>query len=61
MPDTRPELSADYERLLRLLRDRADSYWRDAVAFREDGDLHASVAYKMIAEELRRCAQEVSQ
>lgn len=45
--------------LVRVLLDRAESYSRDARTFREDGDLHAAVAYSMIAEELRRCVQEV--
>jgi hypothetical protein len=64
MPDDaapdRPEVQqiAEY---VRLLRDRADSYWRDSAVFQEDGDLHAAVAYKMIAEELRRCAEEMDE
>jgi hypothetical protein len=45
--------------LVRLLKDRAESYWRDAIVLREDGDLSMSTAYKTIAEELRRCAEEV--
>ena len=47
------------------LTDRAESYARDARAFREMGDKSMAVAYSAIAAELRDCAkalknQEVS-
>jgi len=38
---------------------RAESYWQDGRVLAEDGDEPMAVAYKTIAEELRRCAQEV--
>jgi hypothetical protein len=44
---------------VRLLRDRAESFWRDSVVLREDGDLHAAVCYRTVAEELRKCADEI--
>lgn len=39
-----------------VLRDRADSYWRDALTLRADGDVPMAVAYETIAAELRLCA-----
>lgn len=54
----KPEPAADP---VRLLRDRAESFWRDSVVLREDGDLHAAVAYRTVAEELRKCADEIEQ
>lgn len=59
-PAPKTSLEGQHADPVRLLRDRADSYWRDSVVFREDGDLHAAVAYRMISEELRRCAQEIA-
>jgi hypothetical protein len=53
MPD-----SAD---LVRGLLDRAESYWQDGRVLAEDGDEPMAVAYKTIAEELRRCAKAVGQ
>lgn len=41
------------ERLL----DRAESYWRDAVTLREEGDVAMAVAYETISQELRQAAQ----
>jgi hypothetical protein len=39
------------------LRARAESYWRDAVTFREMGDTAMAVAYETISAELRKCAE----
>jgi len=41
------------------LRDRADSYWRDAVVFRQDDDVPMAVAYETISAELRRAAEDL--
>lgn len=43
----------------KLLRERAESYFRDAEALRADGDMPMCVAYKTIAAELRQVADEV--
>lgn len=39
------------------LRERADSYWRDAEALTREGDADSAVAYRIIAGELRKCAE----
>lgn len=38
------------------LRERSESYWRDAVVFRSEGDIAMAVAYETIARELREAA-----
>lgn len=38
------------------LRERAESYWRDAMTFREEGDVPMAVAYETISRELREAA-----
>lgn len=43
----------------RWLRDRADSYARDAFVLRSDGHQRAAVCYETIRDELRRCAKEL--
>lgn len=53
-----PAQYAEYES---WLKHRAESYWRDAVNLREDGDNAMAVAYETIAHELRACAKEVGQ
>ena len=40
------------------LRERAESYSRDARALDEEGDTYAAVAYRTIADELRKAADE---
>lgn len=45
----------------RWLEARAESYWQDGRVLAEDGDEPMAIAYKTIAEELRRCAREVGQ
>lgn len=47
------------ERAPKILRERAESYFRDAEALRADGDMPMCVAYKTIANELRQVADEV--
>ena len=41
------------------LRDRADSYSRDALVLVDDGDEAMAAAYRAIRDELRRCADQV--
>lgn len=59
------ELNTDTERadggimrrgLVAVLRDRAESYWRDAVTLRADGDLPMAAVYETVSHELRLCA-----
>jgi hypothetical protein len=44
---------------LARLRERADSYERDARVLHDDGDHAMSAAYRAIANELRKCADEI--
>lgn len=43
----------------RLLRDRADSYGRDATILRQSADMDNALLYEAIRDELRKCADEV--
>lgn len=43
------------------LKRRADSYSRDAFVLRDDGDRPMAVAYQTIADELRKCADEIDE
>lgn len=55
--DTAREESGIMRRgLVAVLRDRAESYWRDAVTLRADGDLPMAAAYETVSHELRLCA-----
>lgn len=47
------------ERAPKLLKERAESYFRDAEVLRAEGDMPMCVAYKTIANELRQVADEV--
>jgi hypothetical protein len=42
----------------RLLRERAESYGRDAGVLRQEGDLDAALIYETVRDELRKCAKE---
>lgn len=41
------------------LRERAESYSRDAMVLRRDGDKDAAIIYETIRDELRRCAAQL--
>lgn len=41
------------------LRERAESYWRDSQVLDADGDSKMAVAYRAIADELRKCAAQL--
>ena len=41
------------------LRERSESYWRDAVALRAEGDVSMAVAYETISAELRRAGEDL--
>ena len=45
-----------------FLKDRATSYWRDAVKMEADEDLKSmAIAYKAISRELRDCAAKIQE
>lgn len=54
--DDCPAHKRPWERGVNWLIDRAESYWRDAVALREEGDVPMAVAYETISRELRAAA-----
>jgi hypothetical protein len=41
------------------LRDRADSFWRDAIVLKEQEDFPMAAAYESVAHELRACAAQI--
>jgi hypothetical protein len=43
-----------------LLRNRADSYWRDARTLRGMGDKDAALIFETIADELRKIADQIA-
>jgi hypothetical protein len=59
----RPDTPADVRTVAQWLRDRAESYARDARTLQDNPELVVggsfALAYRTVADELRRCAAEI--